>query len=239
MKCVWTYWEGEMPEIVQQSIASWKRWLPDWNIVILNPEALEAYDIIKSKSFHALSPTTKSDVIRLSLLYTHGGLWMDASILLLESFDWLPQNYPLFGFKLFNRSYIENWFLYAPEARHPFVGKWLQTLNSLLDTIPYDSHAAYAQPCTHDGNYFMAYQAYCHLVATDSDFAQTHHTTQFLPAFPQMYNPMIPLGSHHRLVKFTKLHRTLYCWLPFPILPLLCGGIVSAVIVAIVLLSKK
>lgn len=36
-----------------------------------------------------LFPQTKSDLVRLALVYKHGGIYLDASTIAVESLDWL------------------------------------------------------------------------------------------------------------------------------------------------------
>ena len=222
IKRIWSYWEGSQPEIVKKSIESWKKYLPDWEIIVLDKESLKQYPIEKPASYETLTPTTRSDVIRLSLLFLYGGVWMDASIILLENFDWLDAyvEQPYYGFvwREQRKQFIESWFIFAPRPLEPTFNAWLATLNSILDTIPYDDHVAYTSPCTHDNSYFMIYQAFCYLVDTNPTFSETFKNISFGCTRKYMYNPLIPLKNHHRLIKFTKDGRTLLKYTPFPVM---------------------
>ena len=228
-KLIWSYWEGEYTDIVRKCLASWEKFLPGWEIKVLNEVSDEILNIPKPQSFNELTVTTKSDVIRLGLLYKYGGVWMDTTVLLLENLDWLQKynHLPAFFFKLKNpltgkkRKYVENWFMYSPYKQNDFFMSWLTILNNILDTKPYQSHIAYSCPCVTDGDYYMAYQAFCHLVEKDSAFSLTLSKSYIVlideyPFSSTLYSNWIPMVCHNRLVKFTKMSRELIKWCPFP-----------------------
>uniref|UniRef100_A0A6C0LXV5 Glycosyltransferase n=1 Tax=viral metagenome TaxID=1070528 RepID=A0A6C0LXV5_9ZZZZ len=218
-KQIWSYWDGEQPKIVRKSIESWKKYLPDWKINILDNNSLQEYHIEKPKSYELLSSTTKSDVIRLSLLYNYGGLWMDASIILLDNLNWLEQykKYPYYGFIYSDDiRYVESWFLYSPRKQEPLIHMWITTFNEILDTPSYEDHIAYTSQCTTNNSYFMIYQAFCYLVDSNSEFAQAFHTIPFKKSKKHFYNPLFPMNSYNNLIKFTKDQREYFKYIPFP-----------------------
>ena len=97
---LWTFWAGPQPEIVQLCIATWRKHLPGWTSTVPTPEAVGAYAITKSSTFENLTRTTQSDVIRLSILFDYGGLWLDASTYLTENLHWLEEHaaeHPYYG----------------------------------------------------------------------------------------------------------------------------------------------
>ena len=103
-----------MDYITKQCLESWNKFIPKgWKIILLNSSNIDNYSIIKPLRFNELSHTTKSDVIRLSVLYNYGGLWMDASVLLVESLDWIYEyeKNSYYGFILKHKSYFESWFI--------------------------------------------------------------------------------------------------------------------------------
>lgn len=86
-------------------------------------------------------PALKSDFIRLALLQKHGGVYMDASVILTEPLDWLIGDGD--GHNFFhafvntrnmnlscNVPVVETSFMACP-PNHPFVIMWLETLSSL------------------------------------------------------------------------------------------------------------
>ena len=87
-KIIWSYWSGPKNYFVKKSYESWKKYLPEWDIKLLNDEDLVKYDIKKPDNFEKLVKAKQSDVIRLNLLYNYGGVWLDATIILNDNLDW-------------------------------------------------------------------------------------------------------------------------------------------------------
>ena len=220
LKHVWSYWEGPLTPLVEMCISSWRKHLAPsgWTVHVLTPETLNQYEIIKPKSFESLTPTTKSDVIRLSLLYTHGGLWLDASVYLTSNVDWLlNQSSSICGVRLGHHQYIESWILYSlPHNRHVF--SWLETFNDILDTSPVTKHRAYESPCVDRKEYFMIYQAFCFLRQEHVDFEKIFHACKHVTGLDVFSFGFVPLQNEHFLVKFTKNGRNLYPFLKFPLI---------------------
>jgi len=88
-KIIWQYWaQGfeQAPDIVQKCLASVDKYASDYTIVRLTDANLAEYidvpDFIERER-----PNYKtahfSDILRLMLLKTYGGIWMDATIMLL------------------------------------------------------------------------------------------------------------------------------------------------------------
>ena len=85
-KTIWMFWmqgEDNAPELVQQCIRTWRVHNPDWNVVVLDEESMNAHvdlpPFLRSRS--DLSTQTISDILRLKLLAEHGGVWVDATCL--------------------------------------------------------------------------------------------------------------------------------------------------------------
>lgn len=211
-RTVWTYWEGDQPDIVQQCLATWKRFLPDWDIRVLNEKSALELDLPKPQKYSQLTTTARSDSLRIALLWKFGGLWMDASIMLLDNLNWLKQyeHLPAFWFTLRNRQHAENWLIYAPRAGSELFKKWLFTLNNVLDTSPFSAHHVFERPYVTDVNYFMAYQAFFYLRNSVPAFGAQVDQVPLVDAEPFFYDMMKPLDKHFRLIKFTKEHRNQY-----------------------------
>lgn len=89
---IWTFWDkSEIPEFPQKCINSWKKYNPNYEIIILNKENIKEYlpDMDFNKLKHAVTPQRYSDYLRLCMLAKYGGIWMDASIICNQSFKWL------------------------------------------------------------------------------------------------------------------------------------------------------
>jgi len=89
-KTVWLLWlQGwhEAPWLVRKVAESWEINNPDWNIEYVTLDNLDNYISDIPYLYHDdkdLTPVNKSDIIRLSLLKNHGGVWADATLLCMQ-----------------------------------------------------------------------------------------------------------------------------------------------------------
>lgn len=92
-KYAWScWWQGmeEAPDLIRACINSMKRYLPDTvELVIITRDNYRDYVdfpqwLIDKVEDGRVTLTTFSDVIRASLLYKYGGIWLDSTILLTE-----------------------------------------------------------------------------------------------------------------------------------------------------------
>jgi mannosyltransferase OCH1-like enzyme len=100
-KTIFFFWyQGieNAPIIVKKCLKSWKYYNPSWEVVFLDKNNyllfLSLYDIsimnyIRNNKNFSLYKI--SDILRLLLLFTNGGLWVDATCFCNDSLDnWLP-----------------------------------------------------------------------------------------------------------------------------------------------------
>lgn len=177
IKILWSYWEGPGNILNKRCLNSWKRFLPDWDIRMLNNNTLEKYDILKPSTYNQLTITTKSDIIRLNLLYKYGGVWLDASILLHQNFDWIEKYIHLyskndyFQYKIPWENREENNFIVVLAENNYSIGKWLEILLEILEFWPdVQKSPIYKENYIHRPTYFMAYQVFIYLKKYDSKF---------------------------------------------------------------------
>lgn len=85
---IYTYWHDKnQPELVQKCIQSWKHHNPHYTIHVLDKDNIYQYMPISYKNIP--SQQFFSDMIRLHVLEERGGIWMDATVYLHESLEWL------------------------------------------------------------------------------------------------------------------------------------------------------
>lgn len=122
---IWTYWDGDPPEIVTKCIDSWKKYNPEYTITLLNKETTKHLHGLK----HGGSPNRYSDYVRLDYLSKYGGIWIDASIFLNESLDWVQNNNDFTGYYIDQFTIrndwpvVESWFLSCPK-NSKFMKDW-------------------------------------------------------------------------------------------------------------------
>lgn len=93
--CIWVcWWQGldQSPEIVKACVKSIKRNAGKHTVIILTEDNYRQYvDIPKwveeKKNKGIITRTNYSDLLRLSLLAKHGGLWLDATFIVQNQYQ--------------------------------------------------------------------------------------------------------------------------------------------------------
>ena len=92
-RTIWIYWDqgfADAPPIVQACVQSWKNKNPGWEIKLIDAETFADFCEMPDLS-DEISLNHRSDILRLRLLNTHGGVWADATTYCLRPLDeWLP-----------------------------------------------------------------------------------------------------------------------------------------------------
>lgn len=127
-KIIWLYWDGVINSpLVKTCINNLKIYLPDYTIHILNADSVQEFlPNYKLEKRDELPLANYTDLVRLNLLEVYGGIWLDASILITQNFDWVQQlktstNVELVAFYSdavtndFAFPILETWFLAAPK----------------------------------------------------------------------------------------------------------------------------
>ena len=145
-RVIYTYWDTPLlPPIVQHCIESWKTHNPDWDVVVVDKQ--HALDRLAAPDwFDTLVPQHQADWVRLKLLARNGGVWLDATVYLLQPVTaWAnrPDTLTLFaigGIHLRNQEenrrrvfgphcdgfiQFESWAFACP-PNHDFMTAWLQ-----------------------------------------------------------------------------------------------------------------
>ena len=117
-KKIWFLWlqglDGS-PPIVRVCRNSWLTNNPTWDFHFLSYDNLATYSDIDLAAFDHLGKSQLADLIRLDLLFRHGGVWVDATCFCVRDLDcWLPA-YTKSGFFAFEKPGrdrpIASWFL--------------------------------------------------------------------------------------------------------------------------------
>ena len=140
---IYTYWHTEeKPKLVQKCINSWKRHNPTYKIIVLSKNNIRNYIPFDIDSLRfANTQQQKSDFIRIYLLSKNGGIWLDSTIYLNQSLDWINayqynENSEFIGYKingftqLDNSPVVENWFM-ACIPNSIFMNDWKNTFYSI------------------------------------------------------------------------------------------------------------
>ena len=89
MKKIFTFWEprDQMPEYIKLCIETWKKYLPDYEVVILDYSNYEDWigkDCYDKSLITNFSLPKQTHAIRAAVLNKHGGIWMDADTIILS-----------------------------------------------------------------------------------------------------------------------------------------------------------
>ena len=145
-KKIWMYWEGEIPVFVQDCIDNIRLRNPDYEVYVLSPENIYEYTTIDFSQLDIAMPQHKADLIRFNLLYLHGGIWLDASIIVYEKLDWVHQlieknQTEIFAYYRKKNTtqqcspVIENWLL-ASQPQNIFFKAWFDELLNAMKIGP-------------------------------------------------------------------------------------------------------
>lgn len=145
-KKIWIYWQGNECNLVQTCVEKIKLFNPKFELYFLNQDSIKKYSQIDYDNYSQLTPQLKSDLIRLDLLTTYGGYWLDASILTFENLDWIQElitNHKTNSFGYYRRkntiipSYpvIETWLLATP-PNQDFFKAWKNELIHVIERTP-------------------------------------------------------------------------------------------------------
>lgn len=80
--------KGEKSDKIKRCIESWKKYLPDYEIIEWNEDNFDInYNDFTKKSYELKKYAFTSDVVRLYALYTQGGIYMDTDVEVYKPLD--------------------------------------------------------------------------------------------------------------------------------------------------------
>jgi mannosyltransferase OCH1-like enzyme len=163
---VWTYWHSPLqPKVIRKCIDNWEHVGKCKDIRVLNDVSvyrwIPFFEMIKINSITS-HKANKSDLIRLYLIKTYGGTWMDASIILTQKLHtWLPEErvfcYKADRFSKENITCLENFFIKAP-PNHPFINEWYEMCKGDFEDKNYkENNETYRNIIGKNGDYLVPY----------------------------------------------------------------------------------
>ena len=223
---------GEMPELVVQCVASWHKYMPDWEYrlwtedslkPILNPSLegrtsnttdnvligseendwLDYMPVYVKESYAAKKYAFVSDYVRLWALEREGGLYMDVDFEVYKSFDDLMEKHDAFaGYEGSKRNPIMMGVI-AAKAHHPWIQRMMQTYHQRL-FIKADG----VYDMTPNTGYFLNWMQERGFVADgrEKDFMNVH----ILPV--ECFCPVLTTGENLRCEHTYCEHKGLHSW---------------------------
>jgi len=98
--CCW-FGPKPIPELELKCIESWKKYFPDYKIILWNEETFDINEApFVQQAYETKHYAFVSDYVRTKVLYEHGGIYLDTDVEILQSFDKiLAQDICFLGFE--------------------------------------------------------------------------------------------------------------------------------------------
>ena len=124
--------KGQMPELVERCIASWRTHMPDWKYQLWSEDNFDVSTAPQyvQEAYAAKKYAFVSDYVRLWALEREGGLYMDVDFEVYKPFDDLMEQYDAFaGYEGSKRNPVMMGVI-AAKAHHPWIQGMMQTYES-------------------------------------------------------------------------------------------------------------
>ena len=141
-KTIWTFWDDCPSNMIMGFIKTWIDNNPDHRVIVLTRKNYTKYIKQLPENPMLNTPQRFSDLVRLSVLATHGGIWMDASTFCNTSLSWVHTiqastgvemiAYHMADFTTVDKyPVVESWFIACkPESK--LLQEWTVELNRAL-----------------------------------------------------------------------------------------------------------
>ena len=124
--------KGNMPQLAEKCIKSWKKYCPEYKIICHNEDN---FDISENRyareAYKAGKWAFVSDYVRLKVLYDEGGIYLDTDVELIKSLDGLIDETGYMGFD--DSGLVSTGLGFACEKGNKLVGAFLKD----YDDIPF------------------------------------------------------------------------------------------------------
>lgn len=128
----WFQGQEQAPLLVKNCYKSWGNLNPDWQVHFITHDNYRDFvDIDLEKNNRTL--VTQSDLLRLSLLNKHGGVWVDGTTFCCQPLDdWLDTSKEFFAFSNPRKQVLlTSWFLYS-SANNYLIETFEQELHNFF-----------------------------------------------------------------------------------------------------------
>ncbi|MEE0691749.1 MAG: glycosyltransferase [Lachnospiraceae bacterium] len=124
-------WFGnaDKPDTVKRCIASWKKYMPDYEIIEWNESNTDfSRNLFAREAYESKKWAFVSDYVRLFALVKIGGIYFDTDVEILKPFDDLLEHKAVAGFE--EDKFVMTAIL-ASEAEHPIFQQWLKQYDEM------------------------------------------------------------------------------------------------------------
>lgn len=212
-RVIWQYWDqGERfaPPIIAACLASVRRHCQDFEIRVLDAGNLSRYvNLNETVGAREVTRTHLSDLIRLELLATHGGAWLDASVFLTGPLPEAVQSAEFFCYTRDCDPFLMSSWLLSAQPGHPLVTAWREALY------------AYWRENRTLIDYFLIHHMFEALITLDSEFRKTWEAAPYLSSYVAhtLQNVLSEPFSAERFAEIraaTPVHKLTYKIAPAP-----------------------
>lgn len=120
-------WFGHNPKsaLAEKCIKSWRKYCPDYQIIEWNENSfdLDSAPLYARQAYEAKKWAFVTDYVRLYVLYTIGGIYMDTDVEVIQSLDSFLKHRGFSGFE--DEAFVPTGIM-AAEKEHCFIGKLLK-----------------------------------------------------------------------------------------------------------------
>jgi len=122
--------KGELPDLAKKCIASWKKFMPDWEIKEWNEENFDVNQIQYTKeAYENKKYAFVADFARFYVLEKYGGVYMDVDVELIRPLDDLLHNKTILGFERAGK--VNPGLICASEANTLFLNEMIDVYKTL------------------------------------------------------------------------------------------------------------
>lgn len=123
---------GEKPKLAQKCIASWKKYMPDYEIIEWNEDNFDVnYNAYTKMCYEQRKYAFLTDYLRLLIIEEHGGIYFDTDVEALRSFDVLLNAPAFVGFE--DNNHIATGLGFGAEPHNSVIQQMLKEYEPLLD----------------------------------------------------------------------------------------------------------
>lgn len=126
----------QMPELMQQCIASWKRHLPEYEFRLWDIDSMDYKAVAFTRDALAHRKWAfVSDYVRLYALYHHGGIYLDSDVFVFGNIDFMLKPRFFTGLEMRDKEHKEIYCeaaIMGAEPKHPFIKKSLDVYEKRL-----------------------------------------------------------------------------------------------------------
>jgi hypothetical protein len=142
-KIIFTYWHScDIPDFINACVSTWSKSNPDFQISTYNDDKFRGEFYIPP-NYDSLIPQAKSDYVRLCLIEKYGGIWLDASMIVVGSLSAIYSDidYVTGFYASWSDLYMESWFIAAPQ-NNILISKWKSEFIRAID-MGFDNYKEY------------------------------------------------------------------------------------------------